>query len=71
MYEVPGEWENYQVDYRAVGMMVCYVLSQPPLEISEDDYHNMVSSGMVDPWRNDHQFIKTLLERGKMCIYVN
>ena len=61
MYEVPSIWKNSQIDFRAVGMMLCYVLSQAEIP----DYHKMVRDGMVDQWKDTHKFIKSLLECGK------
>ena len=61
MYEVPSNWKNSQIDFRAVGMMLCYVLSQEEIL----DYHKMVRNGMVDQWKDNHKFIKSLLECGK------
>jgi len=40
MYMCSMEWENSQLDWRALGLMICYVLDE---HLQPDQYHTMIS----------------------------
>lgn len=52
-------WQNYQLDWKALGMVICFILDDG---VDERDYHCMISDGKVSNGVDGHQFVKSLLE---------
>ena len=62
MYRAPAtQWVNYQVDWRALGMLICFVLDH----VQHKDYHIMLSQNKVSNEVLSMRFVKCLLEEGR------
>ena len=55
-------WQNDQLDWKALGMIICFVLDD---EVDEKDYHRMISDGKVTNGVDRLPFVKSLLEEGE------
>ena len=53
---------NKQVDWRSVGMMICYILDE---KLKSASYHEMLSKELVQPEIRNEPFVKHLLEEGE------
>ena len=38
-------WTNFQLDWKAVGMLICFVLDE---NVKDEDYHCMISQNKVN-----------------------
>ena len=65
---IPGNssWVNRQLDWKAVGLIVCYVLDDG---VQEDDYHCMISRSKVNVSLRNNNFVKSLLDEGKLLYH--
>ena len=64
MYTPPEDrldWQNYQLDWKAVSLIICYVLDEG-MQIK--DYHNMMSGHKVTNGVHLDIFVKCLLDEG-------
>lgn len=57
-----GSWKNYNLDWKAVGLVICFVLDQG---VQAKDYHCMISNNKVTNGVNLDPFVKCLLEEGR------
>lgn len=55
MYTPGGGWKNYQLDWKAVGLMICFV---PDDQVQLEYYHHTKRLRLND-------FVKYLLEEGQ------
>ena len=55
-------WQNYQLDWKALGMIICFVLDKGVLS---PDYHCMISARKVTNGVDRNQFVESLLKEGK------
>ena len=53
---------NRQVDWRSVGMMICYILDE---KLKPENYHEMLSENLVQSEIRNEPFVKHLLEEGE------
>lgn len=63
MYTMMSDtWNNSQVDWRCLGMMICYVLDD---EVSDQVYHQMLSQRKVTNGIDKKPLLRSLLEEGQ------
>ena len=65
MYTCPenSKWNNYNLDWKALGMIICFVLDDA---LVDNDYHDMISLKKVHQGLTSEPFVKCLLESGKL-----
>ena len=62
MYHTRHHLTNRQVDWRSVGMMICYILDE---KLKPENYHEMLSENLVQSEIRNEPFVKHLLEEGE------
>ena len=62
MYHTRHHLTNRQVDWRSVGMMICYILDE---KLKPENYHQMLSENLVQSEIRNEPFVKHLLEEGE------
>ena len=65
---IPGNssWVNRQLDWKAVGLIVCYVLDDG---VQKDDYYCMLCRNKVNVSLKNNKFVKCLLDGGKLLYH--
>ena len=66
MYTGGPEWENSKLDWKALGLMICYILDE---HVQPDQYHTMISEKLVREGLVSERFVKNLVDNGKL-LYV-
>ena len=62
MYTPGDKWKNCQLDWKAVGLMICFILDD---QVQLKDYHHMISQDKVTKMLRLNDFVKYLLEEGQ------
>ena len=62
MYNPPAcEWKNYQLDWRCVGLLICFVVTP---EVTEQNYHEMIINDLTTV-PSDYPFVGKLISDGE------
>ena len=62
MYHPPAcGWKNYQLDWRCVGLLICFVLTP---EVTEQNYHEMIINDLTTI-PSDYPFVGKLISDGE------
>ena len=61
MYRPKPGWKNYQLDWKCVGLLICFVLDR---NVRPEDYHQMISD-QITTVHLQHSFVNSLISDGK------